>query len=256
MASEKTTKKKKTKPIPNFVAALLIAVAVAGMALFVCYVVKPPEDASSGGDYSGTQDFGEQSGDDYNLALGETKSHIKEADILDVITLGEYEQDGNDENGKEAIEWIVIAKDEESALLVSRKALDTVKFNETREECSFETSTLFAFLNGEFYNNAFNEDEKAIFPESEEKVSLLTKEEAVEYLSVDETHVDRALITVYAESKGARTRNGAAWWWLKDAGNAETSAKYVHFDGTVQDNGFAFDYDAVAVRPVIRVRIG
>ncbi len=255
MASEKTSKKNKTKPVPTVLAVALIAAAIVMMASFIYYVVTPPKNASAGGDYSGSQDFGEQSGDDYNLELGETKSHIKEADVLDVITFGQYEQDGNRDNGKEEIEWIVLAKDDETALLLSRKALDTVKFNEARESCTFEDSTVFKFLNVEFYDNAFNEDEKAIFSESESKVSLLTKEEAIEYLSVDEAHVDRALITAYAESKGARTRNGACWWWLKDGGNSAASAKYVHFDGTVQDNGFAFDYDEVAIRPVISVKI-
>ena len=258
MASEKNIKKNKTKPIPVGIAALIILLAVVLMASFVYYVVKPPKDSSSGGDYSGTQDFGEQSENDYNLELGGLKNDIEEAEVHDVISLGKYEQDGNTENGSEDIEWIVLEKNDETALLISRYALDTVKYNEAREDCSFEDSSLFAFLNGDFYNNAFDGEEKEIIfsDENGEKVSLLTKEEAFSYLKVDETHVDSAKITAFAESKGARTRNGACWWWLKDSGNTENSAKYVHFDGTVQDNGFAFDYGEVAIRPVLRVKLG
>lgn len=257
MAEKKTTKKK-TKPMPVAVAAALIVIAVALMASFVYYVIKPPKDASAGGDYSGTQDFGEQSENEYNLELGELKDDIKDAEVHDIISLGKYEQDGNTENGNEDIEWIVLEKNDETVLLISRYALDTVKFNENREECSFEESDLFEFLNGDFYNNSFDDDEKNVIFSNEngEKISLPTKEEVFKYMAVDETHVDSAKITSYAESKGARTRNGVCWWWLKDGGNAENSAKYVHFDGTVQDNGFAFDYGEVAVRPVLRVKIG
>ena len=255
MAAEKK-KKNNIKPMSVPVAAILLVVAVVLMASFVYYVIKPPKDASSGGDYSGTQDFGDTSNDDFNVELGGLKDHIKDADVHDVITLGKYEQDANLENGSEDVEWIVLEKNDETALLISRFALDTVKFNETREGVTFEASTLCAFLNGDFYNNVFNDDEKAIFPESEGKVFLLSKEDAFKYLSVDETHVDRALATAFAKSKGARTRNDACFWWLEDAGNTENSAKYVYFDGTVQDNGFAVDYSEVAVRPVIRVKLG
>ena len=111
MAEKKTTKKK-TKPMPVAIAVALIVIAVALMASFVYYVIKPPKDASAGGDYSGTQDFGEQSENEYNLELGELKDDIKDAEMHDVISLGKYEQDGNTENGKETIEWIVLEKND------------------------------------------------------------------------------------------------------------------------------------------------
>lgn len=258
MATEKKSKKKQIKPIPTFVAAVLIILALAAMACFVFYVVKPPKTGEGGGDYIGNQDFGAQSDSEHNLQLGGLKNHLSEAEVHDTVAFGRFEQDNNAENGKEDIEWIVLFKNENEALLISRYALDTVKYNNLREECSFENSDLNKYLNGEFYDIAFNDEEKQMISEKENegKVSLLSKEQAVEYLSVNEDHVDSAEITAYAQTKGARTRNSFCWWWLKDSGNTENSAIYVHFDGTIQENGFAFDYGEVAVRPIISVKIG
>ena len=44
--------------------------------------------------------------------------------VGDIITFGEYEQDGNIINGKEPIEWIVADSNDGNYLLVSRYILD------------------------------------------------------------------------------------------------------------------------------------
>ena len=49
---------------------------------------------------------------------------IKSAKIGDTITFGTYEQDNDTANGKEDIEWLVLAKEGKKALLISDKAID------------------------------------------------------------------------------------------------------------------------------------
>ena len=44
-----------------------------------------------------------------------TGEMLKNAEIGDIITFGTYEQDNDEENGKEAIEWTVLAKEENIA---------------------------------------------------------------------------------------------------------------------------------------------
>ena len=44
--------------------------------------------------------------------------------IGDVITFGKYEQDNKTSNGKEDIEWIILDRQGDKVLLISRMALD------------------------------------------------------------------------------------------------------------------------------------
>ena len=53
-------------------------------------------------------------------------------EIGDIVTYGNYEQDGFYSNGEETIEWIVIARDRDNhALLLSRYCLDALPYNAT-----------------------------------------------------------------------------------------------------------------------------
>ena len=54
---------------------------------------------------------------------------IRTAETGDSIFLGAYEQDNDPANGKEPIEWIVLAEKEGRLLLLSRYALDCVSFS-------------------------------------------------------------------------------------------------------------------------------
>ena len=57
------------------------------------------------------------------------KDMIENAEIGDSIYFGDYEQDGDTENGKEMIEWIVLDEQEGSILVISKFALDAMAFN-------------------------------------------------------------------------------------------------------------------------------
>ncbi|MBQ5539651.1 MAG: hypothetical protein IIU03_05350, partial [Bacteroidales bacterium] len=77
-----------------------------------------------------------------------------------IITMGHYEQDGDLSNGAEAIEWQVLAVEDGRTLVISRYGLDAKPYNEEDSSVTWETSTLRAWLNGEFYNSAFSSAEK------------------------------------------------------------------------------------------------
>ncbi len=96
--------------------------------------------------------------DDKDSDMEEAYSVIK---VGDRITLGTYEQDNNIEDGREDIEWEVLDVSGDSALIVSSYVLDCVKYNEEYEQTSWEKCTLRAWLNDDFYNMAFDEDEKS-----------------------------------------------------------------------------------------------
>lgn len=73
----------------------------------------------------------------------------------DRLYLGSYEQDNNGENGTEPILWRVLSIDGDRVLLLSEYALDCVPYNDTFEEVTWETCTVRKWLNGEFYEKAF-----------------------------------------------------------------------------------------------------
>lgn len=117
------------------------------------------------------------------------------------ITFGYYEQDGNLENGKEPIEWIVIGKDGPTVTLLSLYALDNRQLNSDLD-FKWVESDLIKWLNGSFYSEAFSPDEQEMINKRtidgvEIKVSLLTNSQASEL--VNERYCEP---TPYAISKG------------------------------------------------------
>ena len=84
---------------------------------------------------------------------------------LDNIKFGKYEQDGNIENGKEDIEWVVICinklESTEKYLLISKNIIDTLdNFCEYEYYKNNQYSSILNFSNTYFLNTAFDEEEK------------------------------------------------------------------------------------------------
>ena len=70
----------------------------------------------------------------------------KSADIEygDIYVFGHFEQDGDEENGPEKLEWIVMDTGEDSMLLLSRYVLLPMRYNEEYVDVTWETSSLRA----------------------------------------------------------------------------------------------------------------
>ncbi len=81
--------------------------------------------------------------------------------VGDYYTFGSYEQDNDLTNGSEPIEWQVLDVQDGEALLLSRYALASKPFEENKNSEAWESCSLRAWLNGEFYDAVFTRDEKA-----------------------------------------------------------------------------------------------
>jgi len=83
--------------------------------------------------------------------------------VGDEFTLGKYEQDNDSENGKEDIEWIVVSKEDDSYICISKYCLEFMMFNEEVRSDEiyncWETSTIREWLNDDFCYSAFSKDE-------------------------------------------------------------------------------------------------
>lgn len=92
---------------------------------------------------------------------GSANCHILNAKLREYVTLGEYEQDGNEDNGKEPIEWIVLKQDDDRMLVVSKYCLDYLKYpDDWTSNISWETCSLRNHLNSNFYKHSFSADEQ------------------------------------------------------------------------------------------------
>ena len=213
---------------------------------------------------------------DKNIAA--VVARISQFPVGKTVTFGAYEQDNNKSNGKETIEWQVLANDGKKALLISKYALDAKEYNEDWEAVTWEECTLRAWLNGDFYNTAFSTAEQNQIittnvsadknPEysrnpgkaTQDKIFLLSITEAEKYFTTDEAR--KCAPTTYAKANGAwtssskKTADGAAscWWWLRSPGNRQSNAADVDSDGSISYGGTVSLGDD-CVRPALWINL-
>lgn len=175
------------------------------------------------------------------------------------VTFGEYPQTTAGED-MTPIEWLVLARDGNKALLISRYGLDAQPYNTDHTSVTWETCTLRTWLNVTFYNKAFSSDEQAAIlttsvdngknqgyskwstsggNNTEDKVFLLSYAEANKYFGVTYDNISntksRVAPTAYAIAQGAWASSSnktadstdAGWWWLRSPGFYQSSAAYV-----------------------------
>ncbi len=151
----------------------------------------------------------------------------------DIITFGSYEQDGNEENGPEPIEWIVLDTSGSEYLLLSRDILDTVQYSVSQHSSpTWENSTIRSWMNGAFADSAFSASEKqCIVAEKGDPVFALSESELEQYFPSKSDR--RARPTAYAIAHDTwKNRSGYGYWWLKDANPDRDVAEYVTSDGS------------------------
>ena len=191
----------------------------------------------------------------------------------ETYTFGSYEQDGDTGNGREPIEWLVLDRDGDKVLLLSKYALDYQSFmpfyEPVTEPFTWESSTLRQWLNSTFLNSAFSADEQQRLltttvitsPGSlhrsdgpittEDRVFLLSNTEVYAYFANEAATA--AEYTAYALSENPWAGNaaapGAADWWLRTTSGDHPDA--VYSGGGVGEGARA--YEGEYVRPAIWV---
>lgn len=125
------------------------------------------------------------------------------------VYFGCYEQDNDLTNGKELIEWIVIGYSytHDRVLMYSKYGLDAGPYNESGEIVKWKDSTLYAWLNNEFYNEAFVDEEKSFIIE----VSLPGDQDLLFSLKKN----PQVVPTDYALARGASELNHYGWYWVR-----------------------------------------
>lgn len=196
------------------------------------------------------------------------------ANVGDTVCFGAYEQDNDTSNGKEDIEWLVLAKENNNVLIISDKALDCQPYNASDEDATWETCSLRKWINDTFLNTAFSTEEQTIIqstnvsagknPEcitnpgnaTTDKVFLLSIDEANKYFSSNEAR--KCIPTSYAEEDEHWTMDDdytkddkfCIWWWTRSPGYYQSAAVFIYNDGGIVYNGFPV-YADIFVRPAM-----
>ncbi len=210
-----------------------------------------------------------------------TYSSISDAKVGDTVNFGEYEQDNNRSNGKEKIDWIILAEEDNMVLVTSRYVLDTKQYHTTEASVTWKTSSLRAWLNGAFFNVAFSSDEQSqiattvvetkynsdnvlsdnYVDTTNDKVFLLSIGEVYKYFASSE---ERSIYgTAYARSMGLstipdeyltdETQRNKCDWWLRDyhsnGYNVGCCLSYINNGGDI--GTYAATVEGLGVRPAM-----
>lgn len=188
---------------------------------------------------------------------------FENAVVGDSVFYGHYEQDGITDNGSEPIQWVVMASDGSSVLLLSEYILEKKAFDSYSHY--WEESDLRDWLNSSFFNNAFSEDErntiqKMITSENtSDYVFCLSAEEARGLFSDDESR--RACPTELLLVNGFKAWEECGDWWTRSISTASNGKGVVpvEADGNVRSAGTVpYDWDAytdIGVRPAICISL-
>ncbi len=183
-----------------------------------------------------------------------TKPTVKEGDS---INYGMYCGSG--------IPWIVLKVESNKILITTEYAIDYYPFNNADTDTTWETSSIRAWLNGEFLNNSFTEEERARIISS----SLPAyKNSAYEETPQGKDTIDKIfLLSVQAVKKyftsDAKRRCSAPFsepdnigsWWLKTMGKDSHSAAFVDYNGVIHEEGASINNDDYCVRPAMWITL-
>ena len=207
-------------------------------------------------------------------------------DQIDTVTFGSYYQ--NNSSTKEPIEWLVLDRQGNKALLLSKYILDCKCYNEEHEDVTWETCTLRNWLNNTFYNTAFNNNEKNYIlttnvinsdntvhntrggNNTNDKVFLLSFDEVKKYFYQSNMHDSNKRLatsgTNYAKTvdnfgeklwvyyDNTAWYNGNTLFWLRSPGRDQDRAAIVGNGGAFSAIGRNVDKYNNGVRPAIWIK--
>lgn len=262
------TQQKKYKRKRRVIALVLTAVIVLGAGTAALAVLlgrqaryTASEDALGQGDpYAAYAQFDALG--DYRDAPAQRKKALKQflttVQSGDCISFGSFEQDGNTQNGKETLEWIVLSVKEPYVLLLSKNVLDVQPFSGT-DSAAWNNSALRRWLNADFFADAFTpkQQEKILLAkrkdangdETAERLLALSAAAVDAYLAADDPHRP-GVCTAYAAAKSDGVTAGeSVAWWLRTPGTESGCTAVVNAQGETNAAGIPSDSAAVGVRP-------
>lgn len=211
---------------------------------------------------------------------------INQAKAGDIVVFGTYEQDGNTENGKEPLEWLVLSGGDGSLLLITLYAVEHMVFHDSSGKVTWETSDLRGWLNNDFIHAAFSSEESGKilmtsviaeknpdYPNSpagndtEDKVFILSIQEAKQYFNDNNSRIcvptDKARASapnLFSQSSRKAWYSDSGYtcsWWLRSPGMfKDLYVSYVDKYGNTSSGGQVnLTNTDFCVRPSMWIRV-
>lgn len=174
----------------------------------------------------------------------------------------------------ETIEWEVLDVKDDKALLFATKVIEVRPYHDEWVNITWEECSLRKWLNGDFYDQAFSDEEKGKIEtttvvnndnaefktpggnDTQDKVFLLSAEEAEKYFDSDEARV--AVMTDYLLENTVKISGlDERYYWLRTPGWTSEQAMLVGFRGDISVRGAnVFDGNAqsTGVRPAVWIK--
>ena len=189
----------------------------------------------------------------------------------DVIINGsKYHKTENDYFKYEPIKWRVLRYENSEAFLLSEAILDSQPYHSENEEIDWEKSSIRAWLNNEFINKAFsNEENKAI-----NTVELINKDNSkygtqggkntsdklflLSLSEVDETEESKEYGFWDKKTRKCKNDNFSEetyFWWLRSPGNSSHDAAGVYYYGWVFGYGYDVQELTGGIRPALYLNL-
>ena len=200
-------------------------------------------------------------------------SRLYSVNVGETIYLGAYEQDNNQSNGREEIEWFILTKKDDKALIVSKYVLDCQPYNDKYNEIAWKSSSMRKWLKESFYIKAFGPQYENIISDTEiyekssdksgatiDNIFLLSENEVANYLKNDDMR--KGIPTDYALSNGVNVCDEfssenelTSWWWLRSYKNDDDYITAVNVDSSLFYLGDCVGYINGGVRPAMWINI-
>ena len=185
----------------------------------------------------------------------------------DVIINGsKYHKTENNYFKYEPIKWRVLHYENSEAFLLADAILDSQPYHSENEEIDWEKSSIRAWLNNEFINKAFsNEENKAI-----NTVELINKDNSKYGTQGGKNTSDKLFLLSLSEvdekeygfwdKKTRKCKNDnfseeTYFWWLRSPGNSSHDAAGVYYYGWVFGYGYDVQEPAGGIRPALYLNL-
>ena len=221
--------------------------------------------------------------EDHKMTLTDTPEQNEAVGKL--ILFGKYEQDNNTANGPEPIIWQVLTVKDGRALVISRLSLEVMAFDEgdlffkisqRHDRITWETTPVRAWLNDDFYKNAFTYANTALTksersriilvrnetpdnPEygtkggapTDDYVFLLSLDEVMQYMESASARMSGATKHAEAVSSKEYYDTGTTTWMLRTPGLSSFICKVYNDTGNISMYGGNGGESAHGIRPAM-----
>ena len=160
---------------------------------------------------------------------------IKQAKPGDMVILGMYEQDGNEANGEEPIEWLVLDVHEDKMLVISKNVLASKRFD--NDYVPWKDSQIRKWLNEEFVRDAFDGIENKLIMEVDvyedgqmttDSIFLLGEKEVTKYFNTVEESQCEATKYATIQAEKEYLKGEKVVWTLRTTCEEEDSSVFTN----------------------------